>query len=181
MISHFPIEESPQRCFFSGQVEHAPQWHTFLSYHTAHHRPVKFIARPHGQVLNEHLTEKHPNHLLSLALNSGFQGLTLTPKALKTRCFFLNFQNMRQDSRQTALNGRATERMALAEDHHRDDSLNHSDAAYIPQCLVCRIPGHQQLKVRQFFVLLISHCHIVITIHQLLPTRHLCSVQPAEP
>lgn len=38
-------------------------------------------------MLDEHLTEKRPNHLLSLALNSGFQGLTLTPKALKNTLF----------------------------------------------------------------------------------------------
>lgn len=47
-------------------------------------------------VLDEHLTEKQPNRLLSLALNSGFQGLTF--KALKTQYFFLNFQHAKQNS-----------------------------------------------------------------------------------
>lgn len=86
-----------------------------------------------------------------------------------------------QALKQTALNRRATKRMALAEDHHGHDSLNHLATVYVPQRPVCRILGHQQLKVRQFFVLLISHCHIVIAIHQLLPTGHLGSIQPAEP
>ena len=71
--------------------------------------------------------------------------------------------------------------MALAEDHRGEDSLSHSATVYIPQSPAWRILGHQQLKVRQSFVLLISHCHVVIAIHQLLPTGHLGSVQPAEP
>jgi len=71
--------------------------------------------------------------------------------------------------------------MAVAEDHAGEDSFNHLAAAYVPLHPARRIPGHQQLQVRQFFVLLVSHCHIVIAIHQLLPARDLGSIQPAEP
>lgn len=72
-------------------------------------------------------------------------------------------------------------RIAVAKEHCGDEPLNLSATAYVPRCPVCGILGHQQLKVRQFFVLLSPHSHVVTAMHQLLLAKHLRAIQPAEP